>query len=143
MQQLCLMSLVDRIRSLQFNDNPPIHYKVRSKNPNKRTSKTDRHRKLDFNSQPSLPQSNPHSLSVNRLQKTKPKFVVNLIENPNNLLSQRVIRPRKLPTTHQTRQSLHDQYFRCFDQSLSAFIPLITVMPYPNKTPPVQYPPAA
>src|ERR1700733_155083 len=106
MQQLCFMSLADRIRSLQFNDNPPIDHKVGPKNPNKRTSKTDRHRKLGFNSQPSLPQSNPHSLSVNRLQKTKPKFVVDLVENPNNLLSQRVIRPRKFTTTHQPRQSL-------------------------------------
>jgi hypothetical protein len=85
MQHLSLMSLADRIRSLQFNDDVSIYNNVCSKYPNQPP------RKLTGTgtSASTLNPASPRAIriaSINRFKKPKTELVINLIEHPNDPL---------------------------------------------------------
>ncbi len=96
MQYLSFMCFADRIRSFQLKNDSPILLNVSPKNSYQAAAKTDRNGHLGFNSQSRVAKRNQHSHAINRFQKPKPKLVINLVENLDNLLCQKVIATGKL-----------------------------------------------
>jgi len=80
-----------RLTGLKFDEHRIIDNQVGPKYPDDLAAKANWDRNLGLGQQTRMPQSEPHRLSVNRLQKARTQLVIDLKENANDPLSQIVM----------------------------------------------------